>query len=469
MSEHIPVSPATRRVVVAGGGFGGFFATRELGRLLKPAEAHVTLVSDTDAMLYQPLLPDVAVGALDPRRVAVPLRTTLRRARIVRGRVLSVDAGRGSVEVAIQTRTIDVPYDLLLLAPGAVTRMRDIPGLAEHAVGFKTAAEALYLRELVLSQLEIADSEPDPARRRARMTFVVAGAGYAGTELAAQMGRLTGNLLPGFPALSPADVSWMLLDAADAVMPELGGELGEAALRLLRRRGVDVPLQTSISAVDSSSVHLTDGTTIACSTVIWRAGVTANPLVTTLGLPLTRGRVAVTPTLDVAGHTGIFVIGDAAAVPDLTSGAGQRLCPPTAQHAMRQAKTAARNIAARLHGQPLRPYRHHDLGLVVDLGGAGAVARPLGIPLRGWPAKVVARGYHLYALPSLRRRLSVLSAWAVAGKRPNDVSFGLLGLQQALAARSEHPALPFSPHTLSPPAQTHPPAAPGGSPIPGHG
>jgi len=157
-------------------------------------------------------------------------------------------------------------------------------------------------------------------------------------------------------------------------------------------------------------------------------------------------------------------------VPDLTSGAGQRLCPPTAQHAMRQAKTAARNIAARIHGQPLRPYRHHDLGLVVDLRGAGAVARPLGIPLRGWPAKVVARSYHLYALPSLRRRLSVLSAWAVAGKRPNDVSFGLLGLQQALAARSEHAALPYSPHTLSPPAQTHPPAAPGGgNPIPGHG
>jgi len=170
------------------------------------------------------------------------------------------------------------------------------------------------------------------------MTFVVVGAGYAGTELAAQLGRLTDNLLPGFPALSPADVSWILLDAADVVMPELGSELGEAALRLLRRRGVDVRLQTSISAVDSASVHLTDGTTIACNTVIWCAGVTANPLVTTLGLPLTRGRVAVTPTLDVAGHPDIFVIGDAAAVPDLTSGAGQRLCPPTAQHAMRQAK-----------------------------------------------------------------------------------------------------------------------------------
>jgi hypothetical protein len=206
--------------------------------------------------------------------------------------------------------------------------MRDIPGLAEHAVGLKTAAEALYLRELVLSQLEIADSEPDPARRRARTTFVVVGAGYAGTELAAQMGCLTDNLLPDFPALSPADVRWMLLEAADTVMPELGSELGETLLRLLRRRGVDVRVHTSISAVHSESVHLTDGTTIACGTVIWCAGVTASPLVTTLGLPLTRWRVAVTPTLDVADHPEIFVIGDAAAVPDLTSGSEQRLCPP---------------------------------------------------------------------------------------------------------------------------------------------
>ena len=462
MSEHTPAFPATPHVVVVGGGFGGFFATRQLGRLLKPAEARITLVSDTDAMLYQPLLPDVAVGALEPRSVAVPLRTTLRRARIVRGRALSVDTSLRCVKVALETRTIDVPYNVLLLAPGAVTRMRDIPGLAEHAVGFKTAAEALYLRELVLSQLEIADSEPDPAQRRARTTFVVVGAGYAGTELTAQMGRLTDNLLPGFPALSPADVSWMLLDAVDTVMPELGSELGEAALRLLRRRGVDVRLQTSISAVDSASVYLTDGTTIACSTVIWCAGVTAHPLVATLGLPLTRGRVAVTSALYVARHPDIFVIGDAAAVPDLTRGAEERLCPPTAQHAMRQAKTAARNITARIHGQPLRPYKHYDVGLVVDLGGAGAVARPLGIPLRGWPAKLVTRGYHLYALPSLRRRLGVLSAWTVAGKRPNDVSFGLLSLHQALAARGEHPALPYSVHTLSPPAQTEPPAAQAG-------
>jgi NADH dehydrogenase len=199
MREDIPASLATLRVVVVGGGFGGFFATRELCRLLKPAEAYVTLVSDTDAMLYQPLLRDVAVGALDPRRVTVSLRTTLRRARIVRGRALSVDTGRGSVEVAIQTRTIDVPYDLLLLAPGAVTRMRDIPGLAEHAVGFKTAAEALYLRELVLSQLEIADSEPDPARRRARMTFVVVGAGYVAV-MAATPGFVVMSWLGAFEA-----------------------------------------------------------------------------------------------------------------------------------------------------------------------------------------------------------------------------------------------------------------------------
>lgn len=438
MTSSVPVYQTRLRVVVVGGGFGGYFATRELRRRLTAAEASVTLVSDTDAMLYQPLLPDVAVGVLDPRSIAVPLRTTLRQARILRGRALSIDADDRSIEVATETRTVHIPYDLLLLAPGAVTRMRDIPGLAEHAVGFKTAAEALYLRELVLSQLEIADSEPDPVRQQSRMTFVVVGAGYAGTELVAQMVRLTDNLLPSFPTLRRTDLTWMLLDAADAIMPELGSELGASALRLLRRRGVDVRLQTSISEVRRDWVQLTDGTTIPCGTVIWCAGVTANPLVTKLGLPLTRGRVAVKATLDVEEHPDIFVIGDAAAVPDLTSGAESRICPPTAQHAMRQARTAARNIAARVHGRPLRPYKHHDLGLVIDLGGAGAVAKPLGIPLRGWPAKLVARGYHLYALPSMRRRIGVLSAWTVAGKRSNAVSFGLLKLEQALAATGAH-------------------------------
>ncbi len=430
------------RVVVVGGGFGGFFATRELCRQRKKLEqlgltdVRVTLVSDTDGMLYQPLLPDVAVGAVDPRSIAVPLYKTLPGAEVIRGRAVRIRLDDRVVE--LDTGGREIPYDHLLLAPGGVTRMFDIPGLAERAIGFKTATEALYLRERVLRQMETADTEPDGDRRRAMLTFVIVGAGYAGTELAAQLSRLTENLRPGFRSIRPGEVRFLLLDMASAVMPELGDKLGRAALEVLRGRGVDVRLKTSLTRVGAESVDLTDGSTVLCSTVVWCAGITASPLIGTLGLPLEKGRLVVDAALRVPGHPEVFAIGDAAAVPDLTDSGQGRLCPPTAQHAMRQGPAAARNISAAIAGRPLRDYRHHDLGLVVDLGGAAAVAKPLGLTLSGRIAKVVARGYHVYALPTGKRRLSVLVGWALAGRRPNDVTFGLVQLDQALAANSEH-------------------------------
>lgn len=429
------------RVVVVGGGFGGYFATRTLGKKLQHTNAEITLISDTDGMLYQPLLPDVAVGALDPRSAAVPLNKTLPRARVLRGRVGTIRLADRIVELSGTAGNSEVPYDYLLLAPGAVTRMFDIPGLAEYAIGFKTAAEAIFLRERVLVQLEAASTERDPELRRARLTFVVVGAGYAGTELTAQMARLTDNLLTSFPAIRRGEVTWMLLDMASAIMPELGKKLGDAALQVLRKRGVDVRLKTSLTRVEATSVTLTDGTVVPCSTVVWAAGVTANPLMASLGLPMEKGRLVVRPTLDVEGHPELFAIGDAAAVPDLTDRSGSgKLCPPTAQHAMRQGPAAARNIAADIAGRPLQAYKHHDLGLVVDLGGSSAVAKPVGVTLSGWVAKFVTRGYHLFALPTTKRRLSVLSGWALAGSRPNDVTFGLVQRDAALASKSEHHA-----------------------------
>jgi NADH dehydrogenase len=253
------------------------------------------------------------------------------------------------------------------------------------------------------------------------------------------MARLSDNLLANFPTIRRGEVTWMLLDLAPAIMPELGRKLGSAALKVLRARGVDVRLETSLSRVEATSVTLTDGTVVPCSTVVWAAGVAANPLVGSLGLPLNRGRLVVKPTLDVEGHPELFAIGDAAAVPDLTDRSSSgKLCPPTAQHAMRQGPAAARNIAAAIAGRPLRNYQHRDLGLVVDLGGSAAVAKPVGVTLSGWIAKLVARGYHVFALPTMKRRLSVLAGWALAGSRPNDVTFGLVQRDHALAAQSEH-------------------------------
>lgn len=303
-------------------------------------------------------------------------------------------------------------------------------------------AEALFIRDHVLGRLEAASEERDRQARQSLLTFVVVGAGYAGTELTAQMVRLTDRLRPLFPALGPDEIHWFLLDMAPAVMPELGGRLGEDAVKVLKQRGVDVRLKTSLSSVEDHSVTLTDGTTLPCSTVVWCAGVTANPLIGSLGLPTTRGRLVVGADLSVDGHPEIYALGDAAAVPDLTGTSGSDgappLCAPTAQHAMRQGTALARNVLADLRGKPRQAYRHRDLGLVVDLGGRDAVARPLGRSLDGLFAKLVTVGYHWYALPTAKRRARLLSDWLLAGRHPDDVSLGLVARDQADAARAEH-------------------------------
>lgn len=428
-------------VVIVGSGFAGYFAARRLGRALERTGIEVRLLSDSDGMLYAPLLPDVAVGALDPRAVSVPT-STLRGVRVLRGRATSIDL------VARQVHYTDldggqgsIGYDRLLLAPGSVTRLLDIPGLAEHAIGLKTVAEALYLRDHVLTQLETANAIADPARRRAALTFLVVGAGYAGTELTAQMARLTTQLLTRYPGIEPRDVHWLLINLTKAVMPELGSHLGSAALDLLRRRGVDVRLGVSVKTVSTGRVTFTDDTTLDCDTVIWCAGVTANPLIGDLNLPTDRGRLVVTEDLNLVQHPELYAIGDAAAVPDLTKKADQHghrpVCPPTAQHAMRQA-TAAANIAASLGHGTARRYKHRDLGLVVDLGGPDAAATPLGIHLRGRPAKLVTRGYHLYALPTTNRRVRVALGWALSSLTPpDDTAFGLIGRRDALVSTAE--------------------------------
>ena len=283
---------------------------------------------------------------------------------------------------------------------------------------------------------------PDSAERRRSLTFLIVGGGYAGTELCAQMVRVAHRLLPRFPNVAADDLHFLLVDVAKAVMPELGSQLGDDALALLKGRGVDVRLGTSIKEVDGARTTLTDGTVLERATVIWCAGVTANPLVSELGLPTDHGKLAVTSELNVGGHDELYAIGDAAAVPDLTKPPGEDgrppICPPTAQPAMRQAPAAARNIAASLGYGTAKPYRHHDLGLVVDLGGPAAAATPLGVHMNGRLAKLVTRGYHLYALPSFERRLRVAVEWAFAARNVTDsVAFGLVSPENALITRAE--------------------------------
>lgn len=438
------------KVVIIGAGFGGFFAARALARTLSGHEARVTMISDVDGLLYQPLLPEVAVGTLDPRTVVVPLSTTLKKVHLVRGLATHVDPAARTVTVQTHSDAERlVGYDRLLITAGSVTRVLDIPGLSEHGIGFKTIGQALYIRDLVLWRMERANDEPDADRRRALLSFVVVGAGYAGTELVAQLARLTSRLTERFPGINNGETRWMLLDMAPKVLPELGDDLGNRAFRVLRRRGVDVRLQTSIERISQSGAHLTDGTFILGAAVIWCAGVTPNPIVGVTGLPTTSaGRLVVDADLRVSGFVDIYAAGDAAAVPDLTRarrpGGKDAICPPTAQHAMRQGRSVARSIVADIRGRPRRAYRHRDLGLVVDLGGKEAVARPIGVSVSGRLAKAITRGYHLAALPTGRRRLRAVTGWLPAGRTPDDVSFGL-PMSTSVMASAEHPAATQTP------------------------
>ncbi|MEU6819714.1 FAD-dependent oxidoreductase [Streptomyces atriruber] len=409
---------AAPRILIVGGGFAGMECAHKLEKKLSPHEAELRLISPTAHQLYLPLLPHVASGVLTPQSVAVPLRRMLRRTAIVPGGAVGIDPEAKAVIVRkINGEEVVERYDYLVLTPGSVTRQFDIPGVDRHAVGVKTLAEAAWIRDHVISQLDLAAASSSWEERAQRLQFVVVGGGYAGVETAAYLQRLTCAAVERYPGLDVSQIKWHLVDIAPKLMPELGERLGEKAMEILQRRGVNVSLGVSVAKATEDTVTLTDDRVLPCRTLIWTAGVAPSPLIATLDAETNRGRLVVRPDLTVPGLDGIFALGDAAAVPDLAKG-GDAICPPTAQHAMRQGWAAARNLVAAVRGFPLTDYKHKDMGLVVDLGGIQAVSKPLGVQLTGLPAQIVARGYHLGALRTLTARFRTAANWglnAVAG------------------------------------------------------
>lgn len=410
------------RILVVGAGFAGVGCVRRLERKLAPGEADITLVTPFAYQLYLPLLPQVASGVLTPQSIAVSLRRSGKyRTRIIPGGAIGVDLkAKVCVIRSITGAMVNEPYDYLVLAPGSITRTFDIPGLTDHAIGMKTLAEAAYIRDHVITQLDIADASDDPAERASRLQFVVVGGGYAGTETAACLQMLTHNAVKRYPRLDPKLIKWHLIDIAPKLMPELGDKLGASAQEVLRKRGVDISLGVSIEKAGPEEVTFTDGRVVPTRTLIWTAGVAASPLIGTLGAETVRGRLLVDARTAVPGHDGVFALGDAAAVPDLAKDDDGAVCPPTAQHAMRQAKVTADNVIATLRGLPTKQYHHKDLGLVVDLGGTDAVSKPLGVELRGVPAQAVARGYHWSALRTNVAKVRVLTNWTINALAGDD-------------------------------------------------
>jgi NADH:ubiquinone reductase (H+-translocating) len=392
------------RVVIVGAGFAGYHAARGLQKHAPDAE--IVLINPTDYFLYLPLLPEVAAGILEPRRICVSLPGRLPKVKLLLGMVTHIDVVGHRVEwVDPEGRTSGMDFDRLVLAAGSVNKLLPIPGVAEHAHGFRGISEALYLRDHITRQLELAAITNDADERDARCTFVVVGAGYTGTEVAAQGQLFTARLARQLPALRQQRMRWLLADLADRLLPELSPRMSKTAERVLRKRGVEVRVGESVEHAGPDSLRMTTGEEVPTRSLIWCVGVRPDPLVEALSLPTDKGRLRVHETLVVREHAHVFACGDCAAVPDVTRPGS--VTGMTAQHAQRQGKLVARNVAASLAERDLEPYKHHDLGFLVDLGGSQAAANPLNIPLSGLAAKAVTRGYHLLSLPGNRSRTGV--------------------------------------------------------------
>ena len=402
-------------VVIAGGGFAGANAARELEKILPRQSTRLILVNDVNFLLYTPLLPEAAAGTLEPRHVVTPLRDILKRTYLRLGAVTGHDPARNVVELTTHEGKVEeLHYDQLLLALGSVSRSLPIPGLDKHAIGFKSLADAIWLRNHMVETLEEANASEDPAHRAELLSYVFVGGGYAGLEALAELQDFAADAMENYPRARLQGMRWILVEATGRVLPEIEPKLADYAVEELRGRGIDIRLGTQLTELGPEHVELSTGERIPTRTVVWTAGVVAHPSMKAMGVELDeRGRVAVDERMAVAGLDGVYAAGDCAAVPNPEGG----LCPPTAQHAIRQARVAARNMAANLGVGDPTTFTYRSRGAFVNLGQFKAVAMMGkamgGATLSGFPAWWAARTYHVSQIPGLARKLRAVADWTV--------------------------------------------------------
>lgn len=408
------------RVAILGGGYVGLYTAIQLERRLSAGQAELVLVSPHSYMTYQPFLPEAAAGNIEPRHTVVPLRSALERTRLISAHVQGLDHADRRVTIKpVEGEAYDLPYDIVVWGLGSVSRVLPVPGLADAAVGFHTVGEAIYLRNQVLERLDAAESTEDPELRRRALTFVFVGGGYAGVEALAELEELAAYACRSYKTLRRSDMRWVLVEAAGGILPEVGGGLGGYAIEVLRGRGIEVHLNTRLETAEHGLLRLSNGQELPADTLVWTTGVKAHPAASGCGLQTDdKGRLVTDEYMRVLGTGDAWAAGDCAAVPDLVAGG---VCPPTAQFALRQARTLGRNIAAQLKGEELTPFRYRNLGLLVSLGRYQGVARVLGVRMKGVPAWVLHRAYHLLMIPTLGRKSRVALDWTVALLFKRDV------------------------------------------------
>ena len=403
-------------ILVVGGGYVGMYTAYGLRRAARRGKIRVTVVDPRSVMTYQPFLPEAAAGSVEPRHVVVPLRKTLKGCRVVTGRVTGIDHENKVAKVMPEEGPeYELAYDQVVVALGSIARTLPIPGLAEEATGFKNVEEAIALRNKVLDRLDVASSQPDPALRKSALTFVFVGGGYAGVEAFAELEDMARYATRYYDNINPDDMRWVLVEATGRILPEVGEELGKYTVDQLRKRNMDIKLETRLESCEKGRVILSDGEEFDADTIVWTAGVKANPALAATDFPLDeRGRVKCLANLRIEGVTDAWSAGDNAAVPDLTSETPGAYCAPNAQHAVRQARRLAENVLLVVDGKAPEDYKHKYVGSVASLGLHKGVAQLYGVKVKGWPAWFLHRTYHVSRVPTFNRKARVILDWTLA-------------------------------------------------------
>ena len=421
------------QTVVLGGGFGGVTVTRHLERLFgRRTDRQITLVSRDNFFVMTPLLFEACSGILELRHCAQAIRPALRHARFVKATVESVDVERRIVRViAAERHEYEIPYDQLIVALGATTNLRMIPG-SEHAFTFKTMADALVLRNHLIERLERADATPDPAVRRRYLTFVVIGGGLVGVELLGELTAFTDEILRFYPRLRRDELRFHLFEAGGRILPEIDAKLAETATGVLRRRGADIRASTPVRSIEPGRVHL-DNELIEAGTIVLAAGIVTSPVAARIPVEHDdRGRIAVDDTMRSRSHPDVWALGDCASIP----GPDGRSYPALAQHAVREARQLARNVVLVAGGGSPRPFVFGALGTMASLGHTRAVAQVLGFRIRGFPAWWFRRTYYLFQMPRWDRRFRIMLDWTVALFFRPDITKVDLAVEQAQEDRN---------------------------------
>lgn len=417
-----------REILIVGGGYAGFYTAWGLQKKLRPGEARVTVVDPRPYMTYQPFLPEVAAGSVEARHAVVSLRRHLRGTRLVSGTVTGISNADRTVTVRpVRGDAYELRYDILVVTAGAVTRTFPIPGLAQQAIGLKHVEEAVAIRDRLMTAFDQAASLPAGPERRKLLTVTFVGGGFSGVEGFGELLSLATAMLRSYPELSVDDLSFHLVEARGRILPEVSDRPGAWVVRHLERRGAQVHLDTQLLSAEDGHVVLSDGEEYDCELIVWAAGNAANPVVHNhTDLPLDeRGLLLARADLRVGTDDGpvpdVWAAGDDASIPDLASPVPGARTVPNAQHAVRQGRRLAKNLVADLRGRRVRNYRHSSLGVVATLGLGRGIFQYKGIVIKGFPAWLMHRGYHVLAVPSWERKIRVLAVWLTAALTGRDL------------------------------------------------